>query len=296
MTLQATFRRITRVFALCLLAVGLLALAAPAAVASDAATSSDIGWLRLAHLSPNAPAVDVYLYSFGDSSAKVVLKHVSYGTISPYQAVASGEYSVAMRAADSTSTSAVIVSATLKVAPGHAYTVAGMGPVSALRLQVLSDQLSTPPGRALVRVIQASLQEHQVSVDADTQVLASDLPFASVTTYESVAPGTWKVHVSGGTESAAMNVKLSAGAISTLVVLDQPGGLKITDLTDAAGSKVLPAGGAGTGLGGMAARPGSSPLPWLLAVAAGAVIAVAGTLRLRRPRRAAGTRRVARAR
>jgi uncharacterized protein DUF4397 len=70
-----------------LLISGLLA-AAPASAA--AAT----GWIRLAHLSPNAPAVDVYLYNFGNPDARVVLHHVSYGTVSPYEQVPAGQYTV----------------------------------------------------------------------------------------------------------------------------------------------------------------------------------------------------------
>ncbi len=77
-----------------LLISGSAGLATPAG-AADAAT----GWIRLAHLSPNAPAVDVYLYNFGNPAARVVLHHVSYGTVSPYEQVPAGEYTVSMRAA-----------------------------------------------------------------------------------------------------------------------------------------------------------------------------------------------------
>src|ERR1039458_5163750 len=66
--------------------------------------SPGTGWVRLAHLSPNTPPVDVYLYSFGDPSARLVLRHVSYGTVSPYQEVPAGDYTVSMRAADRKST------------------------------------------------------------------------------------------------------------------------------------------------------------------------------------------------
>src|SRR5213082_2531497 len=74
------------------LSAGLLG-AAPGTAAS-AAPSPATGYVRLAHLSPNTPPVDVYLYSFGDPKAKTVLKHVGYGDVSPYMKVASGQYSV----------------------------------------------------------------------------------------------------------------------------------------------------------------------------------------------------------
>ena len=48
---------------------------------------------------------------------------------------------------------------------GQAYTVAAMGPSRGLRLQALNDRLTTPHGMSMVRVIQASLKEHQVTVD-----------------------------------------------------------------------------------------------------------------------------------
>ena len=52
------------------LVLGLLAIAAPASA------SGGSGWLRLAHLSPNTPPVDVYLYSFHNPNAIIVLHHV----------------------------------------------------------------------------------------------------------------------------------------------------------------------------------------------------------------------------
>jgi hypothetical protein len=53
---------------------------------------------------------------------------------------------------------------------------------------------------------------------------------------------------------------------------------------DAAGSRLLPAGAAATGLGGTAAVPGSSPLPWLVTLAAGLLVSCAGVTLLRRSR------------
>ena len=92
------FRNISRKL-LMLLATSALLLGIPAAATAHASSATtDTGWIRLAHLSPNTPAVDVYLYSFGNSNAMIVLHHVAYGTVSPYESVQAGDYSVAMRA------------------------------------------------------------------------------------------------------------------------------------------------------------------------------------------------------
>ncbi|HEY2579757.1 MAG TPA: DUF4397 domain-containing protein [Streptosporangiaceae bacterium] len=285
MTHQAPVSRITRLLAACALAFGLLAAVAPAAMASPATRVSGVGWIRLAHLSPNAPAVDVYLYSEGDTSAMIVLHHVIYGTVSPYETVAAGSYTVAMRGANTAPSSPVVLSTTVHIVAGHAYTVAGMGPAAGLRLQVIDDTLTTPKGRSLVRVIQASLKDKRVTVNAGSQALASNLTFGSVTSYVPLAPGTVNLHVAGGSMSASSTLTVAADTTHTVVVLDDPGHLTLDVLTDAAGSNALPAGGASTGFGGMAPRPGSSPLPWAAAMAFGALLAGGGALWLRRNRR-----------
>ena len=277
-----------RMAGLALLAGGALltlaAAAGPAAATAHAPASSGYGWVRLAHLSPNTPPVDVYLYSYGKPNAMIVLRHVAYGTVSPYERVPHGEYTVAMRGAGAPASSTPVLSNNLMVHPGHAYTVAGVGPNKALRLQVLDDRLNTPKGKSLVRVIQASLKEHHVTVKAGSATLAYNLPFASITKYGTDSPGTWMVHAKGGSETWSGQVTLTAGTIHTLVVLDSSSGLEVTDLMDAAGSSVMPSGGAATGLGGTAPAPGSTPLPWLAAAAAGALLTLAGAYRLRRVR------------
>jgi len=281
------FRRAAALMGLLTLASGLLAAAAPAAVAATgaAAKSSQAGWIRLTHLSPNTPPVDVYLYSFGGQKAMMVLRHVAYGTVSPYEKLASGEYTVAMRGAGAKATSPPVLSASVRVAPGAAYTVAGLGPAKGLRLAVLHDRLTTPKGKSLVRVIQASLRDHKVTVTAGRQVLARHLAFGDVTGYGLARPGDWMVHVSGAAGMASQSVKLSAGTIHTLVVLDgSSGGLMLDNLQDAAGSAIPPQGGAATGLGGTARAPAPSRLPWAAAVAAGAACFAAAAYRLRRVR------------
>jgi hypothetical protein len=269
MRVLGTARRIAMLLASAALLLGLAA--APAAAAPAAAGT---GWIRLAHLSPNTPAIDVYLYSFGDPSARIVLHHVTYGTASPYEAVAQGQYTIAMRPAGAAAASPPVLSASVTIAAGHAYMAAALGLRSALRLQVFGNDLTTPAGKALVRVIQASLKQHVITVSWDGQVIVSRLPFAAVTSYQAVAPGTEKVSLSVG-----------AGTIHTLVVLDGPGGLEIANLEDAAGSARAPAGGAATGLGGTARRGPGSPVPWLVVIGAGSLLATASGLRLRRGRR-----------
>lgn len=271
-------RRFVRWAAL-LMAVPVLLLCIPKA-ASASTASAGTGWVRLAHFSPNTPAVDVYLYSFGDPSAELVLRHVGYGVASPYEALAAGEYTVEMRAAGAPDTTKPALSASLTVAPGGAYTVAGLGPESGLRLQALKDQLTTSPGKALVRVIQASLQQHEVTVTWNGQPTVTNLAFGSVSSYQAVSPATATLHVAGESESASSTITLAAGTVHTIAVLDGSKGLVLDNLLDAAGSDDPPAGAAATGFGGTAPRV-ASPMPWLYLIAAGLLLATAGGLGVR---------------
>jgi hypothetical protein len=265
-----------------LLAASALLLGGPVAAASASTTSAGTGWIRLAHLSPSTPAVDVYLYSFGNPAARIVLHHVAYGTVSPYETVTAGDYSIAMRLAGAASTSQPVLSTSVTVAAGHAYMVAALGPRSGLRIQVMDDDLTTPRGKALVRVIAASLQQPAVSVSWDGKVIVSKLTFAAATSYQAVSPGTEAVTVTGGSGHASSTVTLAAGSVHTLVALDGAGGLEIANLEDAAGSGQAPRGAASTGFGGTAPHGPGSPLPWLEAIAAGSLLGLTGALRLRR--------------
>jgi hypothetical protein len=264
------------------LMVGTAGLLGTGATAASAATGT--GYLRLAHLSPNTPAVDVYLYSFGDPSAMVVLHHVAYGDVSPYQAVASGEYTVAMRAAGAAASTKPVLSTTIEVVSGDAYTVAGMGPFKGIRLQVIKDRLRTPADKSLVRVIQASMRQDTVTVTAGSKTLGSNLTFTTVTHYKAVSPGPLTVSATGPTEHGSGSFTLEPDTIYTFVVLDASGQLKITGLVDSSGSKAIPAGAAATGFGGVAPRPGDALLPWAGAAAAGLLIAVGGVIQIRRRR------------
>jgi hypothetical protein len=258
--------------------------AGTAAAASASSMSSGMGWVRCAHLSPNTAPVDIYLYSFGNPKAMDVLRHVPYGDVGMYMKMQAGEYTAAIRKAGAPAGTVPVLSVSFMVHAGRAYTVAVIGPARGLRLVALNDRLTTPHGRSLVRVIQASLKEQQVTVRAGSAALASNLAFGSVTPYGADKPGHWMLHAAGGSETWSGKVMLTAGSIHTLVVLDSPSGLKVTNLMDAAGSAMMPEGGVDTGLGGTAPGQAPSPLPWLAGLATGLLLAAAASIRLYRNR------------
>jgi Domain of unknown function (DUF4397) len=278
-------RSIARLAAVPVVLAGFAAAAAAAAPGASAAPLAvKDGWVRIAHLSPEAPAMDMYLYSFGDPAHATVLKDVAYGDVSAYMTLKPGEYTVAMRGFDAPASSKPALVTNFMVGSGTAYTLTAMGPDPGLRVEVLKDRMTTPAGKTLVRVLQASLKQHQVTVSSGATSLAKQLTFGSATSYAVLSPGTHAIQLtaSGGGKTESLN--LTADTPHTIVILDGSSGLKVADLTDGVGTKDMPKGGAATGFGGMA-RPSSPDLVWLLLVVGGSLATVAGVAGLARPRR-----------
>jgi len=138
---------------------------------------------------------------------------------------------------------------------------------------------SRQPQNAMVRVIQASLRPHRVTVTVDGQAVSHDQAFASVTPYRPVHPGTWTVHVVGAGEQGSARVTLAAGSSSTLVVLDGRGRLAIGVQQDSAGIKAMARDAAG--LSGTAPQAGWSPVAWLAPAATALLLGLAWLARLR---------------
>jgi hypothetical protein len=253
-----------------------------AATSPAASAAGPDGWIRIGHLSPEAPPMDMYLYPFGNPGQPIVLKDVSYGDVSAYMAVIPGQYTVAMRGFGAPASSKPALTTSFTVTAGAAYTLAALGPDPGLRTEVLKDQMTTPTGKAVVRVLQASLKEHLVTVSYGADVLAQRLVFGSATPYTAVPAGAQVVRFAAPGEHAATPVTLAADTVHTIVVLDDSSGLKVDAVTDAVGSQIMPKGAAATGFGGTAPRPPANPAPWLVVITAGALLTAAGFARLRR--------------
>src|SRR5215472_8103893 len=247
------------------------------------AAAAPDGWVRIAHLSPQAPAMDMYVYPFGNPGRPLVLKDVSYGAVSAYLAVSPGQYTVAMRGFGAPASSKPALTTSFMVTAGTAYTLAALGPDPGLRTEVLKDRMTTPAGKAVVRVLQASLKQHLVTVSYGPDILARQLAFGAATPYTAVSPGARTVRFTAAGQHTAKPVTLAAGTVHTIVVLDDSSGLKVGAVTDAAGSQVMPKGAVSAGLGGTAPHPPMNPAPWLVMIAAGVLLATAGLARLRRP-------------
>ena len=75
-------------------------------------------YLRLAHLSPDTPTVDVYVDSAADPSRSFVVHGVGYGAVSQYQPLPPDSYVISMRPAGADAATPPVISATVDARSG----------------------------------------------------------------------------------------------------------------------------------------------------------------------------------
>jgi hypothetical protein len=268
----------------------LAALALPLVGALPASAAPAQTYLRLAHLSPDTPNVDVTLTSANDPSWSATVTGVGYGAVSDYRSLPAGSYTVAMRPAGAPADSPPVISTVLDAAPGAAYTVAGTGHYTALGLEVLDDELTMPPaGSARLRVVNGAATAPRVDLAVqDGPQIAQGVAFAGATDYKTVPIGRWNVVVSGaGAAPVTLPVDVATNATYTVVLLDR-GGSYVAELhKDATGAGTVPVGGVDTGMGGTA---DAAPAPWgtvalVLGVLGAATLLVVAVPARRRDRR-----------
>ncbi|MGQ0841661.1 DUF4397 domain-containing protein [Actinokineospora sp.] len=234
-----------------LLAVGLLAALIAGVAPAHAATGT---YLRLAHLSPDTPNVDVTVTNFARPDWSVKLNGVGYGDVSGYQRIEPGTYTVAMRAAGAPPSSKPVITATLDATDGRAYTVAGLGAFSTLALRVLDDDITLPPaGQARMRVVNAAPNAGELDIDRAGVPVIERAAFGEATAYTLVDAGSTVLQVvPKGAPATDLPVTLDPGGVYSILVLERAGGLTAVVRADAKGAEIVPTGGVETGFGGLA--------------------------------------------
>jgi Domain of unknown function (DUF4397) len=261
MSPRSLLRRAGLVLALC--AAGLLALPVAAGAQADPAR------VRVAHFSPDAPAVDIYV------NDERVLSDVPYKTVSDYLELPAGSYDLAVRPAGAAATSDPVVEATAEVEAGQAYTVAAVGALADIALEVFTDDLSAPgAGKAKVRVIHAAPEVPAVDVAVEGgPTLFEGVEFPSATDYAEVDAGTYPIQVkAAGTDDVLLEASLEvkAGTIYSVAAVGGAGkDVELLPIVDATGVGQPPEGGISTGAGGTA---GGTATPGVRLVLAGAVV------------------------
>ena len=209
--------------------------------------------VRIAHFSPDAPAVDVYV------DAKKVSNNVAYEKASNYLALPAGSHVVEIRATGTAPDSAPAVKASVDVAAGKAYTVAAVGKLANIQAKVYTDDNTPPPaGKVKLRVLHNApdVPAIDVAVKGGATVV-SKLSFPEASAYLPLDPGTYDLEVrAAGTTTVllASTVVLQPGGVYTVAAIggaDKPP--KLRGLID------VPATGTATSTTAAAVAAGGTP-------------------------------------
>jgi Domain of unknown function (DUF4397) len=176
---------------------------APSEVAAQAAT----GKVRVAHLSPDAPAVDVYV------DGRAALTNVPFKAISNYLDLPAGPHKFEVRPAGAAATSAPVISADANIEAGKAYTVGAIGLLAAIKANIWVDDLSAAPsGQSKVRVYHASPDAPAVDVaPKGAAPVVSNLAFPNASGYLNLPAGTYDLEVrAAGTTTVALPLNATA--------------------------------------------------------------------------------------
>jgi Domain of unknown function (DUF4397) len=248
----------------------------PAAAAKAAPGQAKV---RVAHFSPDASYVDVYMVSL---NRKQLFPNVFYKTVSSYWAVSAGPFTYEVRAAGATPESEPVIQVKGNLAAGKSYTVAAVGRRDQLQGLLLRDDMApSAPGKAKVRFLDAALDLPTVDIAvAGGRVLESRLAYPEPTGYRQLDSGRYRVEVRRAGADAVLvkgTVAVKPGTVTSVALLGGAGEPReLYAFSDAAGSRSAPAGGIRTGAGGTAPSSGGPASPVLLLAVAVAALAAAG--------------------
>lgn len=174
--------------------------------------------VRVVHLSPNAPNVDLYI------DGSLVLEDVPFGTVSEYLPLSAGTYPVEITAAGDPDTS--VFEGDVTVEGDLAYTIAAIGEVGDAADQpfeplVLTDENEPPDGEtARLRAVHASPDAPAVDITAGGDVLFDGVAYGE-SGYVEVPSGDYTVEIRGDTPEndgevvQSFDVSLAGGQVYT---------------------------------------------------------------------------------
>jgi hypothetical protein len=175
----------------------------------DNITNPEVGiaQVRVVHLSPDAPAVDVAV------NGTVAVQGAAYLDATGYLPVPAGEARITVTPTGQSSP--VVIDATVPVGANAYYTIAATGFLADIQPLVLVDDTSSS-GQARVRFVHTSADAPAVDVAVTGgPVLFGDVPFRGASQYGAVDGGTYDLEVRvAGTDTVALplpGVELGGG-------------------------------------------------------------------------------------
>jgi len=254
------------------LAGAVMAAAALAALPGVAGAAPKQAMVRIAHFSPDAEYVDVYVVTL---NRKQMFPNVFYKNVSAYWAVNAGPFTYEVRPAGVSATTAPVVRLTGDLKPGGAYTVVAVGKKTDLSAVLLRDDLSpTDRNSTKVRFLDAAVDLPPLDIAVGGKVVSPGVSFSSSTGYRQLPTGLVRLEArkAGGTDVVIRDeLSLKAGTVNSVALIGGAGQPREAfRFADATGVRTMPSGALRTGDGGMAPSPSRQPAALGLLTMAGA--------------------------
>ncbi|MFS3929989.1 peptidase [Priestia aryabhattai] len=232
-----------------------------------ASAASNDAMVRVVHASPDAPEVDVYV------DGKAAVEGAAFKDATDYLTLPSGEHKVDIYAAGTKGKEEAVISTSLTVEAGKAYTVAAINKVASLELKVLEDDMNVTEGKAKVRVGHFSPDAPAVNVGVvNGPTLFENASFKQVTDYSEVDADTYDLEVTtadGNTKVLDLaGTNLEANTVYTVLAVNTADNLEPIVLKD---NTAMPSEMPKTGMGGASEQSNDSLLPVLTLLGIGAV-------------------------
>jgi len=201
---------------------------------SITAPGKDLAFVRVAHLSPDAPAVDVWV------DGERVLENVPFRAFSAYLSMPAGSRQVQVTPAGASTP--VVIDATLDVGSGTYYTVAATALLTSIAPTVLVDDPIADQNGAKIRFIHAGPDAPAVDITlTDGTILFGNVSFSEAKGFITTAGGSYDLQVRlAGTDSVVLTFNdvllengtiysvfasglISGGSLGAIVAVDAPG-------------------------------------------------------------------------
>lgn len=201
MKLQRTFALlVSRVF-LGFGMLGLLTSFAALTAQSPSALAATPAFVRVIHASPAIGSADVFV------DGAPLLTNFQFGTVTDYVSVPPGAHKVQI-ALVGKGINAAVITQTLDVSPGVAYTVAATGAQAnneSLKVFIDNNQLASESSK--MRVYQLSPDSGPLNVTMPGNTLVSNLPYQESSDYLTMAPGTYQFDVTAPSSNVKHSVQ-----------------------------------------------------------------------------------------
>ena len=191
--------------------ISIIALATLFGVQRHAASAASPSYVRVIHASPFVGSADVFV-----DGAKL-LSSFQFGAVTGYVAVPAGPHKVQI-ALVGKGIGASVISETLTVSPGVAYTVAATGASpSSLGLEVFIDNNLLSPGTAKLRLYQLSPDAGSASMDTGGNALVNGVAYPSASDYVAISAGSYTVGVDASSNTSLhVSATLKANTVTSV--------------------------------------------------------------------------------